>query len=100
MEVEFRTHRLRSCYEDSSTGVREWGDKVARRYIERVNILKAAKGADDLHRGAALRFHPLKAGRHGQHSIALVDRWRMVVTFRGDALTIVRIEEVSAHYGD
>lgn len=100
MQVEFRTHRLRSCYVDSSTGTRAWGDKVARRYIERVNILKAAKTADDLYTIAALRFHPLKGSRQGQYSITLVDRWRMVVTFRDDALTVVRIEEVSAHYGD
>ena len=100
MEVEFRTHRLRSCYVDSSVGAREWGDKVARRYIERVNVLKAAKAADDLYKVAVLRFHPLKGNRQGQHSITLVDRWRMVVTFQDDALTVVRIEEVSAHYGN
>jgi len=47
-----------------------------------------------------LRFHPLKGDRQGQHSITLVDRWRMVVTFRDDVLTVVRIEEVSAHYGN
>ena len=100
MQVEFRTHRLRSCYVDSSAGAREWGDKVARRYIERVNVLKAAKAADDLYKIAALRFHPLKGTRQGQQSITLVDRWRMVVTFQDDAFTVVRIEEVSAHYGD
>ena len=100
MQVEFRTHRLRSCYVDSSAGAREWGDKVAWRYIERVNVLKAAKAADDLYKIAALRFHPLKGGRQGQHSITLVDRWRMVVTFQDDALTVVRLEEVSAHYGN
>ena len=100
MQVEFRTHRLRTCYVDSAAGAREWGDKVARRYVERVNVLKAAKTADDLYKVAVLRFHPLKGDRQGQHSITLVDRWRMVVTFRDDALTVVRIEEVSAHYGN
>ena len=100
MEVEFRTRRLRSCYADSSAGAREWGDKVARRYIERVNILKSAKAVDDLHKIAALLFHSLKGDRQGQYSITLVDRWRVVVTFRDDALTVVRIEEVSAHYGN
>ena len=89
MQVEFRTHRLRSCYVNSSAGVREWGDKVARRYIERVNVLKAAKTADDLYKVSVLRFHPLKGDRQGQHSITLVDRWRMVVTFRDDALILL-----------
>ena len=85
---------------DSSAGAREWGAKVARRYIERINVLKVAKAADDLYKVAALRFHPLKGDRQGQHSMTLVDRWRMIVTFRDDALTVVRIEEVSAHYGN
>lgn len=100
MEVEFRTKRLRACYAEAAAGAREWGERVARRYIERVNVLKSVKSATELHLVAALRFHALKGDRQGQHSIALVDRWRMVVTFRGDALTVVRIEEVSAHYGD
>ena len=63
-------------------------------------MLKAAKAADDLYKVAALRFHPLTGDRQGQHAITLVDRWRMVVTFQDDALTVVRIEEVSAHYGN
>ncbi len=100
MQVEFRTKRLRKCYVESAAAAREWGDKIARRYIERVNVLKAARSLDDLHKIPPLRFHPLKGERQGQHAITLIDRWRMVVTFRGDAMTIVRIEEVSAHYGD
>jgi proteic killer suppression protein len=100
VDVEFRTKRLRTCYAEAAAGAREWGDKVARRYVERINILKSAKSAAELHLVAALRLHPLKGARHGLHSITLVDRWRMVVTFRDDALTVVRIEEVSAHYGD
>jgi len=100
VEIRFRTQRLLSCYAKSAVGVREWGEKVARRYVERINILKQARSAGELHKIPALRFHPLKGDRRGQHTITLVERWRMVVTFQDDALTIVRIEEVSAHYGD
>jgi len=96
----FRTQRLRSCYTKSAVGVQEWSEKVARRYVERINILKQARSGSELHKIPALRFHPLKGDRQGQHSITLIDRWRMVVTFQDDALTVVRIEEVSAHYGD
>jgi plasmid maintenance system killer protein len=100
VQVEFRTNRLRACSAKSSEGAREWGEKVGRKYIDRVNVLKHAKSADDLHAIAPLRFHVLKGDRQGQHSITLIGRWRMVVTFRDDALTIVRVEEVSQHYGD
>jgi toxin HigB-1 len=100
VQVEFRTVRLRTCYTDSAAAVREWGDKVGRRYIERVNVLKAAKAADDLHKIPPLRFHPLKGNRQGRHAMTLIDRWRLVVSFRDDALTVVRVEEVTKHYGD
>lgn len=100
MEVTFRTDQLRKCYTESSVAARKWGDKVGRRYIERVNVLKHAKSAAELYTVPPLHFHPLKGDRQGRHSITLIDRWRMVVSFTGDALTIVRIEEVSAHYGD
>lgn len=100
MEVEFRTRRLQLCYVESAVGVQAWGARVARRYVERINILKHVKSVAELHKIAALRLHPLKGSRRGQHSITLVDRWRMVVTFKAEAVTVVRIEEVSAHYGD
>lgn len=100
MQVEFRSARLRKCYTHSATAAREWGDKLSRRYIERVNVLKSAKSADDLYKIPALRFHPLKGDREGRHAMTSIGRWRMVVTFEDDALTVVRVEEVSAHYGD
>ena len=100
MQVAFRTARLQKCYTDSAAAAREWGDKVGRRYVERVNVLKAAKSASDLHTVAALQFHQLKGNQAGRYALTLADRWRMVVTFQDDALTVVRIEEVSAHYGN
>jgi proteic killer suppression protein len=100
VQVTFRTARLQKCYTDSAAAARAWGNKVGRRYIERVNVLKAAKSAGDLHAIAALRFHPLKGKQAGRHAMTLVDRWRLIVSFEDDALTVVRVEEVSAHYGD
>jgi len=38
--------------------------------------------------------------RKGTYSVTLIDRWRMEVSFHDEALTIVRVEEVSQHYGD
>ena len=100
MQVEFRTRKLRECYQESKKAVKEWGDKVARRYVERVNVLKVTRSADDLYKIAPLRFHALKGKKEGQYSLTLIDRWRLVTTFVDDAKTIVRIEEVSKHYGD
>ncbi|MBI4590533.1 MAG: type II toxin-antitoxin system RelE/ParE family toxin [Candidatus Rokubacteria bacterium] len=100
MQVEFRTRKLRDCYQDSKKAAQEWGEKVARHYIERVNILKAAKSADDLYKIVVLRFHPLKGDKKGRFALTLTDRWRLILTFLDEAKKIVRIEEVSKHYGD
>jgi plasmid maintenance system killer protein len=45
-------------------------------------------------------MHPLKGARRGQHAIRLGERERLIVAFEDDAWTIVRVEEVSKHYGD
>jgi proteic killer suppression protein len=73
---------------------------VARRYIQRINIMKAARGLDELTRLPGLRCHPLKGQRAGQYAIDLTGFYRLIFTLRGESLTIVRIEEVSKHYGD
>lgn len=91
---------MQECYQKSSRAQREWGEKVARRYIERVNILKSAKSAADLYKIASLRFHPLKGDKEGLYALTLIDRWRMEVSFKDEALTVVSVEEVSQHYGD
>lgn len=100
MLVEFRTARLKRCYVRSAAAVQEWGDKVARRYIERINVLKKAKSADELYKIPSLAFHPLTGDEKGRHALTVIGRWRMVVSFQDDALTVVRVEEVTKHYGD
>jgi plasmid maintenance system killer protein len=45
-------------------------------------------------------MHPLKGDRKGQYAIRLGDRERLIVAFADTKLTVVRIEEVSQHYGD
>ena len=100
MQVTFKTKRLQECYESVKKAQRGWDEKVARRYIDRVNILKAAKSADDLYEVPPLRFHPMEGNKKELYSVTLVGRWRMEVSFQNDALTIVRVEEVSQHYGD
>lgn len=100
MQVQFRTNRLLECYQNSKKAQKEWGEKVARRYIERVNILKHAKTAEDLYKIPSLHFHPLTGDKKGLYALTLTDRWRMEVSFEDEALMVVRVEEVSQHYGN
>ena len=100
MVVLFATSRLERCYRSASMAQREWGPTVGRKYIQRVNTLWAAKDGRDLFALRSLDLHPLKGERKGQFSIHLGERERLIVAFEDDAWTIVRVEEVSKHYGD
>jgi proteic killer suppression protein len=90
---------LEDCYRQLAAARRAWGEKVATRYVQRINQLYAARTAADLFTLKALRLHPLKGGRKGQHALRLDVDWRLVVRFEGDRWKIVRVEEVSKHYG-
>lgn len=98
MEVDFATNRLRRCYESSSLGERAWGKDVARKYIQRIDIIYAADSFPDLFAIRALKLHPLHGPHQGRFGITLQGRRRLVVTpIDGKA---VRVEEVTNHYGD
>jgi len=98
--VRFATSRLERCYRESAKAQREWGPRLGRMYIQRVNTLWAAKDGRDLFALRSLDLHPLKGERKGQFAIRLGERERLIVTFEDGAWTIVRVEEVSQHYGD
>ena len=108
MEVAFRTDRLRKCYEQHREGERTWGRAVARKYIERINILKRCATLQDVRSFRTLRLHKQAGEYEGQHALSLDERWRLHVTFEEEAplsgstgrRVLARIEEVSRHYGD
>ncbi|MHB8894933.1 MAG: type II toxin-antitoxin system RelE/ParE family toxin [Candidatus Geothermincolia bacterium] len=100
MDVRFRTRKLQSHYERSGEAVKAYGELVARKYIQRVNIIKAARDINELKRLPALRCHQLKGERFGQWAVNLTGYQRLIFTLEGDWLEIVMIEGVSKHYED
>ena len=100
MEVEFKSKKLRSAYESSENAVRLWGAEVARRYVNRVNILYACRAKEDLHQIPQLRLHALKGKQKGRFAIDLTGMVRLIVSFASGSRDVVRIQEVSKHYGD
>jgi len=100
MEVTFATVELEKRYRSSAEGRKAWGEKTAKRYVQRVDALYEAEAAKDLYALKALQLHPLKGRRQGQHAMRLDDSWRLIVRFGDEELTIVRVEQVSKHYGD
>jgi proteic killer suppression protein len=100
VEVTFRTRRLEKEYKEYAGAVKAYGPEVARKYIQRINIIKSVRNIDELMALPALGCHSLKGDRHGQYSIKLTGFYRLIFILKGDALEIAHIEEVSKHYGD
>lgn len=100
MEVRYRTRRLERCYAEHKLAIRAFGAEVGRRYIERINLIKAAQSVEDLSRLPGLRYHALSGDRQRQYAVNLNGFYRLILTLHGSSLEIVQIEEVSKHYGD
>lgn len=100
MDVTFKTAKLKKQYENAKEAEKAYGSVVARRFIERVNIIKKARDVEELCRLPGLRCHALKGDRKGQWAINLTGFDRLIFTLDGAALNIAHIEEVSKHYDD
>lgn len=100
MEVDFKNNELREQYRDHKLAERAHGVQVARKYIQRINIIKSVKDIEELKRLPGLRCHPLKGDRKGEWAINLTGFYRLIFTLRGEELRTALIEEVSKHYDD
>ena len=100
MEICFRTKKLQKQYENVREAEKAYGRQVARKYIQRLGILKSVKCFDELYKIPSLKFHPLKGNRKGEYAIKLTGYWRLIITNDGDIFDIAKIEEISDHYGD
>ncbi|PID64023.1 MAG: plasmid maintenance system killer [Gammaproteobacteria bacterium] len=100
MEVIFRTNKLRDCFLNSKKAIKTYGDVVGKKYIQRIQIIKAVASLDDLIVQQPLRCHELKGNRKGQYAINLTGQCRLIFTLEGETLNVVKIEEVSKHYDD
>lgn len=100
MIVKFKTKQLQLCYTEYRKASKTFGNNVARKYIQRINIIQQSHNLDELTRLPGLRCHALKGERRGQYAINLTGFYRLIFKLSGTQLEIVNIEEVSKHYGD
>ncbi|PIU26291.1 MAG: plasmid maintenance system killer [Candidatus Aquicultor secundus] len=98
MDVEFKTNRLKKCYENHREAVRKYGKVVGLNYIACIDLIYSVNDVNELYAFPQYYFHPLREDREGQYALELTGRMRLIVTLKGDELQIVRIEEVSKHY--
>ncbi len=100
MLIKFKTKKLKKCYEEQKSAVKEYGTDIARKYIQRINLIKASPNLETVMKLPGLRCHPLKGNRKGQYAVKLNGFYRLIFKIEGDELTIALIEEVSKHYDD
>lgn len=100
MEVRFRTRKLEKQYQSHKEAERAYGQEVARKCIQRINIVKQTRNIEELKALPGLHCHPLKGDRRGQWVINLTGFYRLIFTLEGETMEIVRIEKVSKHYDD
>jgi proteic killer suppression protein len=100
VEVVFRSKKLKKFYLEHQRACREWGEAIAQKYVQRIDILQEASDMLEIHKLPGLRCHQLKGDREGQHAITLIEPWRLIFTLTGEKKEIICVEEVSKHYGD
>lgn len=100
MQIRFRRRALQRQYENSSEAFKAYAKVVAKKYIQRIEIIKTVRNVDELIQIRALRCHPLRGDREGQWALKLTGSARLIFTPEGDQLEIACIEEVSKHYDD
>lgn len=100
LEIRFKTNKLQKQYENKKDATKAYGVDVARKYIQRIGILKSTKSFDDLKLIPQFKFHPLTGNRKGEFAISLTGFYRLIITNDGDTFDIAKIEEVSKHYDD
>jgi proteic killer suppression protein len=98
--VKFKTRQLKACFQEYRKANQAFGDQVARRYIQRINIIQQTRSIDELTLLPGLHCHALKGNRKGQYAVNLTGFYRVIFRLTGNQLEIVMIEEVSKHYGD
>lgn len=100
MIVKFKTRQLEICFKQHRKASKTFGEQIARKYIQRINIIQNSQSLDELTSLPGLRCHALKGARKGEYAINLSGFYRLIFRLTGDHLEIVMIEEVSKHYGD
>ena len=100
MEILFRTRKLERHFTKSAEAIKAFGKEAGRRYIQRLNIIAGARDLEELKAQPGLRCHELSGNRQGQYAVNLTGFYRLIFTLVDDRIDVIRVEEVSKHYGD
>jgi len=98
VELDFSSNRLINASLNFSEASRLFGVPIGRKYIQRLAILRAVEKFTQLYGFQALKLHPLKGNRSGQHAIILTANYRLIIKkIKEDKVRIVDVED---YHGD
>ncbi len=98
MELDFSSNRLAKASVNFSEANRLYGVPIARKYLQRLAVLRATDKFNQLFGFQALKMHPLKGDRAGQYSITLSGNYRLIIEkVKEDKVRIVEVED---YHGD
>ena len=98
MNIEFATDRLSAASLSLSEATRLFSVPIGRKFIQRLAVLRATEEFSQRHGHRALRLHPLKGRRDGQHAMTLTGNFRLIVEqITQDAVRILGVED---YHGD
>ena len=94
MYIDFSTKHLAEASINYSEASRLFGMQIARKYMQRITILKATEKFNELYGHKSLRLHQLKGNRAGQYSISLTANYRLIMEkLEEDSVRILDVED-------
>jgi proteic killer suppression protein len=79
MEIVFKSKKLHKVFNDSSSLIKKYGNKHARKIVQRLNEFNAANSLYDIVILQAPRLHSLKGKMHGYWAVDLIHPFRLVI---------------------
>lgn len=103
MQIVFQQEYLSSLYNEQTADRKHWFQpEVVKKYIKVVNILKMARGIEDLYPFHSLNYEKLVGDKAGIESVRVTDKYRLEFQTEevGEEVivTVCNILELSNHY--
>ena len=103
MQIVFKQEYLSNLYYDQTSDRKYWFQpEVVKKYIKVVNILKNARGVEDLFPFNSLNYEKLSGDKAGIESVRVTDKYRLEFQTQkigSDVIvTVCNILELSNHY--
>lgn len=78
MEISYRDKKLKKTFENFSLLLRKYGDRQARKIIQRIQEFEAALNLYDIYLNPMANLHQLKGNRKGQLAVDVINPFRLV----------------------